>query len=113
MNNETKVALMMILWGVVRAFLSWAGGWLNGHGVIDDGVLAYLLKNETVKNITASLLTLLPVLWTMAQKLQVVGWLKTKLHANSVSSLESLAAIEPEPSVNNIIHAAPGPNYPV
>lgn len=112
-TNSLRTLALMILFGITRAGLAWLGGWLNAHGVSDEGMLSFLLNDETAKNVSAALLSLLPVAWTVAQKLQVMGWLKTKIQKAMRVEVASLAAMEEEPTPAEIITASPGPNFPV
>lgn len=100
MESEKKPIIWMILFGVIRALLAWFGGKLQGWGVIDAETHNRLLTEGTAQ-VVSYLLLAAPIIWSVLQKLQVWGWVKTALHLTSRTSAAEVPAI------------AAGPNIPV
>lgn len=91
----------MILFGIVRALMAAFGGWLYGHGWIDPETHQRLIS-EGATRITGWVLMSIPLVWTVAQKWQVIGWVRTALH------------LDPKRySVGDVPTAAPGPNVAI
>jgi hypothetical protein len=97
---DKKPLIFMIVFGLVRAALAWASGYVAGHGWIDADTHQRLLSEGTA-NVASFIVGLIPVVWTVLQKTQVWGWMKTRMHFSSSTT----------PA--DIITVAPGPNQPI
>lgn len=98
MSDEKKPIYWMILFGIVRTFLARYSGeieWLVGHDTFT------WLVAHGIDSIVSWLIFAIPVAWTILQKMQVVGWLKTALHMNASQT------------PGDVVKNAPGPNLPV
>jgi hypothetical protein len=83
---QDKTVWWMILFGIVRHALGVIGAWLASRGLIDADTQDRLLS-EGATQIVGWLLMLLPVLWSVAQKLQVTAWIRAALHIPSHAAL--------------------------
>lgn len=89
MDSDKKTVFWMILFGVVRSLLLWFGGKLQGWGVIDSETYGQLITEGTAQVVSYILLAG-PIVWSVAQKLQVVEWLKTAFGMPSSSSIAEI-----------------------
>jgi len=100
MPDEKKPIYWMVLFGVCRWALGLIGMWLKTRGLIDDDTHRRMVS-EGATDAAAYLLMLAPLVWTIAQKWQVIGWLKTALHMNAAQT------------PGDVVKNAPGPDMPV
>jgi len=91
MQEEKKPLIWMILFGVSRHVLGIAGAWLASRGLIDEDTHQRILS-EGASQLVGYLLMLAPIAWSVAQKLQVVGWIRKALHMNASASLADVKA---------------------
>lgn len=85
MPEEKKPIVWMILFGVSRHLLGIAGAWLASRGLIDDDTHQRLMS-EGASQLVGYALMLLPILWSVAQKFQMISWLRTAFHMNASTS---------------------------
>lgn len=101
MDDGKKPLIYMIVFGIVRAFLAWASGYAAGHNWIDPTTHTRLLSEGAATTATW-ILAAVPVIWTVLQKTQVWGWVKTALQLDPRRT-----------SPGDVPSVAPGPSTPL
>lgn len=101
MNDDKKTLAWMILFGIVRSALLWAGGWLQAHGLIDADTHQRIMS-EGVTKVVSYLLFIAPVAWSIAQKWQAMAWVRTALHLDPHTT-----------SPGEVPVKSPGPDMPM
>lgn len=111
--ESKKPIFIMVLLGMARHGLVIVGMWLKARGWIDEATHAQLTSPSTAMQLVSWALIVAPIAWSAAQKWQVWGWLKTKVHlpAAAVTVPQKIAAANATPQ--QIITASPGPNSPI
>jgi hypothetical protein len=100
MDKSKGVVWIMILFGFVRAALIYVGTRLESHGIIEHETFVQLI-GEGATQIVGYLVIGLSLAWTVLQKKQVFGWLKTAPKMDKSST------------PRDVIEAAPGPDKPL
>jgi hypothetical protein len=101
MEDEKKPIIWMVLFGIARHVLGIVGTWLATRGLIDADTHARIVS-EGATELVGYLLMLVPIVWSVMQKLQVMKWLKTALHLDDDTT-----------TVNEIPTKAPGSSMPL
>lgn len=101
MVDEKKPIVWMVILGVVRHVLSIAGTWMVSRGLIDADTHQRIM-NEGAVQLVGYVLMLAPIAWSVMQKYQVWGWVKTALHLD-----------ERRMTVGAIPAASAGPSMPI
>jgi hypothetical protein len=96
MDKDTKPLVWMIVFGVVRTVIAWVGGWMQNHGIIDPETHQRLLS-EGVSQLVSWLFLAIPLVWTILQKTQVWGWVRTALHLPAGTSPGTIPTVSPGP----------------
>jgi hypothetical protein len=83
---DQKTVWWMVLLGIVRHVLSIIGAWLVSRGLIDGDTHDRLMSEGAVQ-VAGWTLMALPLVWSVAQKLQAVRWIREALRIESRQAL--------------------------
>lgn len=90
MTDEKKPILWMILFGISRHLLSIAGAWLASRGLIDAETHERILS-EGASQLVGYIMMLVPIIWSVMQKFQVIARIKAALHLDAGATLAEVA----------------------
>lgn len=96
---QNKPIFMMVLFSLVRHWLTIAGTYLIARGVIDSGTQSLLASDHAATVLVGAIMTGAAMLWSLLQKKQMLGWIRTALHLPNASSVEAVAKSAPGPDV--------------
>ncbi len=94
--NDKRTIIWMILFGLVRTFLArWSA---QLESVLGHDVYVWLVAHG-VESIVEWIIFGVPLAWSVLQKLQVIGWLKTALFMKSNAPIADIVKNAPGPDM--------------